>query len=752
MNDEQIVKADAQEIYLGNLRTVEFDLHLPTEGKNGAKITWASGDDRFLKPTGQVVQPSYGRGDRVIDLTATVTYGQASVQVPFKVTVLEAKNDIHVNKIFPIQLTAVVGEPLYLPQAAAVETTDQQLLPQYIIWDQGDRRDYTARGTEQATGHIKGTTIPVTAQITIQETAPAPSNRQRQVIGEPLANVRLIDDTPEKRAQDRRLRFLLTVDDDQMLYNFRHAAGLDTQGAPAMVGWDAPDSNLRGHTTGHYLSALALAYAATGNESIKAKLHYMVQELGKVQAAFSGKPGIHPGFLSAYDETQFNLLEEYTPYPQIWAPYYTLHKILAGLIDAYELAGDQDALRIATGVGQWVYNRLSRLSVEKLKKMWGMYIAGEFGGINESLAELYHLTQDPHMLTAARYFDNDRLFFPMEQKVDALGSLHANQHIPQVVGALNIYQNSHVEKYYQIADFFWHRVTAAHIYSFGGTGDGEMFHQPNAIGVNINENTAETCASYNMLKLTKRLYEYAPTVDKMDYYELTTLNHILASTDHTELGGSTYFLSTKPGDQKGYDDDSNTCCHGTGLENHFKYGEAIYFTDEKHVYVNLFIASRLKDDQNGLDLTLHGDFNHPETATITVNHSTKQLVIRHPYWSKTVTIMNGDTPVTAEERDGYLYLPAQLAAGTTLALTFTPTIRLVPTPDKPELLSVAYGPYILAALSDGDTFLEESIDPNRPLTDQFTKVPDQAALIHNNTLFVPLAVINYEHYHIYVRE
>ncbi|ERL63864.1 beta-L-arabinofuranosidase domain-containing protein [Schleiferilactobacillus shenzhenensis] len=750
MTDEDIVQADAKKIYLGNLRTVEFDLKLLTQGENGSTITWTTSDDRFLKPDGHVVQPDYGRGDRVIDLTATVSHGDAATKVPFKVTVLEAKNNIQIKKVYPIELTAVAGEPLYLPQATAVATEDGQLLPQYIVWTDGDARAYTTTGEDSAQGVIKGTTHPVTAHITIQTQAPALSDQKRQVVGEPLKNVRLIDDTPEKRAQDRRLRFLLTVDDDQMLYNFRSAAGLDTQGAPAMIGWDTPDSNLRGHTTGHYLSALALCYAATGNQDIQNKLTYMVQELGKVQAAFAHQPGIHPGFLSAYDETQFDLLEQYTPYPKIWAPYYTLHKILAGLIDGYELAGNQQALTIATGIGQWVYNRLGKLSVEQLKKMWGMYIAGEFGGINESLAELYALTKDPHLLTAARHFDNDRLFFPMEQKVDALGSLHANQHIPQVVGALNIFRYSHVQKYYDIADFFWHRVIADHIYSFGGTGDGEMFHQPDHIGVHLDENTAETCASYNMLKLTKRLYEYAPTVDKMDYYERTVLNHILATTDHEGIGGSTYFLSTKPGDTKGYDVE-NTCCHGTGLENHFKYGEAIYFTDAAHVYINLFIASRLQDTANGVDLTMHGDFNHPETVTITVNHSAKQVVIRHPYWSKTVAVTAAGTPVAVEERNGYIYLPTHLAAGTTITLTLAPTIHLVPTPDRPQLLSVAYGPYILAALSKADHFLEESIDQTRPLADQFTKVADEPALIHQDTLFVPLALVNHEHYHVYVK-
>lgn len=744
------VAADLKALYLGNLRTVAFDLKLPLQGPNGSTIQWASSDERFLRSDGHVIQPEYGRGDRTVQLTATVTNGAASQNAVFTVTILEDKNHIQVQKVFPINLVAQTREPFYLPIAVAVETKTGARLPQFVDWDGPEEKQFPKSGQYTVSGHIRSSEIPVTAHIDARDHVQTTSRRPLQVHPFPLNTVRLVGDSPFKRAQDRRLAFLLTVDDDQMLYNFRQAAGLSTQGASAMAGWDAPDSNLRGHTTGHYLSALAQCYAATGNQAILRKLHYVVAELQKVQTQFATIPGIHPGFLSAYDESQFDLLEQFTPYPQIWAPYYTLHKILAGLIDAYTLAGDDTALTVAIGVGQWVHDRLSRLSVPHLQKMWGMYIAGELGGINESMAELYHLTGSLQFLTAAHYFDNDKLFFPMVQKVDALGSLHANQHIPQVVGAIKLYEYSHEERYYQIADFFWHAVTAAHLYSFGGTGDGEMFQQPNVIGAKLNDSTAETCASYNMLKLTRDLYPFAPTANKMAYYERTMVNHILATTDHEGLGGSTYFLSTKPGASKDFDVTENTCCHGTGLENHFEYGAAAYFQDAGHLYVTQFVPSRLQDPATATDVTLAADENHPETVTLTLTHLTKQLVVRKPAWSQTVQVTDAHgTPVKTAAANDFVTLPVGFPDGTVLTFTFAPVLSFVPTPDRPERVSVAYGPYILAAVSDDQEFLPLHIDQAKSLAEQFQKVPDRVALTHEGVLYRPLYAINHEHYHIY---
>lgn len=744
LTDQEIVAKDMEALYLGNLRTVEFDLSLVTKGKFGSNIQWATKDDRYITTEGKVSRPFYGKGDRTIQLTATFTHGAYSAKKTYDAKVLEEENNIVVVAIFPVKLTKKTGVAFYLPQAVSIKTEKGEILSHSVTWDNGNQLTFDTAGQYNAAGHIKDTDYTFTADIQIVDGLQEKVSRPKKAMPLPLQTVRLTGKSMMKVAQDRRLAFLLTVDDDQMLYNFRQAAGLDTLGAPEMIGWDSPDSLLKGHTTGHYLSALALAYGATSNEKILEKLHYMISELAKVQAAFEQNPAFHDGFLSAYSEEQFDLLEKYTPYPQIWAPYYTLHKIFAGLLDSYTIAHISQALVIADKLGDWTYARLTRLPFEQLKKMWGMYIAGEFGGMNESLATLYTLTHKPEHLAAARLFDNDRLFYPMEQGVDALGALHANQHIPQVVGAMEIYEASQIDSYYRIADFFWHSVTAHHIYSIGGTGDTEMFQQPDRIGTKISENTAETCASYNMLKLTEKMYQYAPTADKMDYYERTMLNHILASTDHEEKGASTYFMPTLPGGQKGYDDE-NSCCHGTGLENHFKYGEAIFWQGTDCVYVNLFTAARVKSAENQLDLALMYDDVHPEVLEIAVNELTQPLAVRKPYWATgdDVIEINGEQ-VKATARDGYYVL--DVVAGDHVKIVFSIGYRLEATQDDPGKVSLAYGPYILVAVNDVTDYLV--------LDDVKGLVKDEDSLIftRNNQTYVPLAKVNHEHYHVYMEK
>ncbi|WP_339318737.1 beta-L-arabinofuranosidase domain-containing protein [Paenibacillus sp. FSL R10-2734] len=751
INDVEVVEKDIEALYLGNLKTVEFDLNLPTKGKYGSTISWAPKDERFITPEGKVTRPSYGKGDRIIPLTATFTYGASSISKVYNVNVLEEENNIEVDWIYPIKLVRTAGEAFHLPQVVSIKTITGDILAHTVTWDEGNTVQFDELGSYCVRGHIKDTEYTFEAEVNIVEKVDINNQRDKQADSFPLGSVRLTGQSMLKTAQDRRLNFLLTVDDGQMLYNFREAAGLDTMGAPEMIGWDSPDSKLKGHTTGHYLSALALCYAATGDETILSKLNYMIEELNKVQLAFEADQNYAYGFISGYSEEQFDLLETYTPYPEIWAPYYTLHKIFAGLLDCYQWAGNDTALMMADKLGDWTYNRLSRLPQEQLKNMWGMYIAGEFGGMNESLAQLYIFTRNPAHLAAAKLFDNDRLFFPMEQKVDALGALHANQHIPQVIGAMKIYEASAQEKYYQISDFFWTSVTNAHIYSIGGTGDGEMFQQPHAIGTKIDDHTAETCASYNMLKLTKELYLYEPSVAKMDYYERTMLNHILATTDHEEIGGSTYFMAAAPGAEKGFDVE-NSCCHGTGLENHFKYTEAIFFYNQEDLLVNLFVPAHLKDKATGLDVEVQFDENQPELVKVLVQQLDRTLKIRHPYWSQgepTIQI-NGITTALKEDQ-GYIVISESLKAGDMVSVKFAAELRLEETPDISEICSVAYGPYILAAIHEEREYLQlGSVAAN--LKSSFIKEEGKLNFKAGDWTFKPLAQVNHEKYHLYVKK
>ena len=744
---------DAEALYIGNLNTVEFSLKLPDRGPNGSAITWKSGNTRFLHDDGTVVQPQYGIGSRNVELTATFRDDAAAVTKKYTVHVLEAKNDIQVREVRPIRLTAERGKPFYLPAVAIIRTGEGDLRAHPVTWENGLARCYTACGRCTASGVIAGTEIPVTAEIEVRESVPV----EKELCAAPaeaFAPGRAVLEPGSAfwEAQCRSLTFLRGVNDDRMLYNFRFAAGLDTRGASPMIGWDAPDSLLRGHTTGHYLSALALCYEATAEEEIRRKAEYLIAALGECQDAFSRRPGFHEGFLSGYSEEQFDLLEKLVHYPEIWAPYYTLHKILAGLLDCAEAFGSAQAEAIAEKLGLWVYNRLSRLTQDQRTQMWGLYIAGEFGGMNEVLAELYLRTKDERYLTAARMFDNDKLFYPMEQNVDTLNGMHANQHIPQVIGAMRMFEATGEARYHRIARNFWRMVTQDHIYAIGGTGEGEMFHQAGRIARQLSEHTAESCASYNMLKLTKELYACAPDAAAMDYYERTMLNHILSSGEKKPTGASTYFLPLAPGFRKTYDDE-NSCCHGTGLENHFKYAECIYFHRQADLYVNLFINSRLNWQEQGC--TVCQQASRSDDAIHTVlrleGGGARRLLIRRPAWCSGAPAVSVDgRPVQPEEQNGFLLVPC--SGSCTVECRFGCALRLEAAPDEAESVVLCWGPYVLAGLTDSTDFIELH-SARKELAALFVRQKGEVKFIlrDSGTEFIPLCEVEYQKYQVYVK-
>lgn len=763
--DQKLADQDASLLYIGNTGTVEFNLSLPTTGAKGSTVTWRSSDKRWVEPNGTVHKPEYGRGDREVTLTATISKGRATATRTFVVKVLEQGNEIKVKEFFPLEVSAKSGTVYELPMFSAVRTDDDRLLSQRIDWDDGVEHTADAPGDVIHHGIINGSDIKVSAtvHITTDDVEP-PVDTHPATRSITLDHVRLTGNGFLARNQARRIEFLTTVDDDQLLIEFRRASGLDTKGVQPMVGWDAPDSLLRGHTTGHYLSAYALAYATSGDERIKGKLDYLVDSLAQVQDAFATQPSFHPGFLSAYSESQFDELEKFVPYPTIWAPYYTLHKILAGLIDAHQYAANSTALEVASKVGDWVYDRLSHLPHEQLQNMWSMYIAGEFGGMNDSLADLYALTHKSEHLAAARLFDNDRLMVPMRQHVDALGGMHANQHIPQVVGSVKLFEQTGIPRYRAQAKFFLDAVISHHLYALGGTGQGEMFHQPDEIGDHIFDNTAESCASYNLLKLCAALYQYYPDSAYADYYERTTLNHIAASTDHVSEGGSTYFFETQPGGHKSFDK-ANTCCHGTGLESHFYYAQGAFYLDHEALRVNQYFNSVLDDPEDGVKLNIEVDDLTPEHVTVTTDTLDRmRLRLRVPSWSAGFRcMMTTDDGLGKREIDtipgdaGDIVLTLsnlglQSWSGVRIILDFQAGIHLFPTPDRPELAAVAWGPYVLAALSDADHYLAIDVDMSNP-SEAFRREEGTLCFIHkaSGLKFLPLEQINEERYHAYVR-
>ncbi|MDY8023284.1 beta-L-arabinofuranosidase domain-containing protein [Paenibacillus polymyxa] len=748
------MEMDGNAIYLGNLNTVEADLKLPQKGKYGSSIQWESKETLFISHTGKVTRPTFGVGNRKVALVATLTYGGEVTRKTFEATVLQEEYKAKIIAVNPLTVCTNVGEQPELSTVVIVKNDTGSYTVSQVSWDPIKKEAFRQAGFFPIHGKVEGSTLKAMATIQVMdeigETAPH-TKRLKEFKGH---DVRLEKASEFGAAMDRFLQYVRSVDDDQMLYNFRAAAAFDTKGAQPMTGWDAPECNLKGHTTGHYLSALALAYNATEDSALLGKIQYMVAELGKCQTALSEQAGYGRGFLSAYSEEQFNLLEQYTTYPEIWAPYYTLHKIMAGLLDCYQLAGQREALDICDKLGHWIYNRLSRLPKEQLHKMWSLYIAGEFGGMNEVLAKLYAITSNENYLMTAKYFDNEKLFLPMKENVDTLGNMHANQHIPQVIGALKLFEVTGDKAYFNIAENFWTMVTQSHIYPIGGTGETEMFREPDAIAGFLSDKTAETCASYNMLKLTKELFQFNPRKTYMDYYEKALYNHILASENSQKAeGGSTYFMPLAPGSIKKFDTHENTCCHGTGLENHFKYQEAIYFHDQDRLYVNLYIPSRLDWSEHGLSLMQNRDRDGLERFRFYIEGGPETtLMFRIPDWvSEPIKVkINGESWRDLELEHGYLKL-RKVWIKDEIELTLPCSLRLVDAPDNHTLKSLAYGPYVLAAISEEQDYISWTYSEQEFLEQIIQQKDNPLTFVLDGVKFVPLYQIQDESYHVYFK-
>jgi DUF1680 family protein len=477
----------------------------------------------------------------------------------------------------------------------------------------------------------------------------------------------------------------------------------------------------RGLSTQEVKSLLGSAGGSTGGGNV---VWYRFDESdGKVAADSSGKgrDGTiigpwdgrrHPGFLSAYPETQFVRLEEFATYggnQGIWAPYYTLHKILAGLLDARALAGNAQAAELASSIGDWVHSRLSPLRPEQLDRMFNIYIAGEYGGVNESLAQLHELRRDrPEYLAAARSFDNRNVKDPTQANNDILDGRHANQHIPQFIGYLRLFEQNDVPEYYAAARNFWDMVVPHRTYSHGGMGVGEMFRARDVVAGSLwqfpnDHNHAETCPLYNMLKLSRNLFFHEPEPKYMNYYEHGLFNQILSSrrdVDSVESPEVTYFVPVRPGERREYGN-IGTCCGGTGMENHTKYQDSIYFrsTDDATLYVNLYIPSTLQWAEKGFSIEQATPFPFEGASTLTVNGSGPLAVkLRVPEWVRkgfTVRI-NGEVQQLAAAPGSYVTVDRQWRPGDRIEIAMPMSFRVERTIDDPSVQSLFFGPTLLA--------------------------------------------------------
>jgi DUF1680 family protein len=645
-----------------------------------------------------------------------------------------------------------------------------------VIWPAPtNNADVLKVGSYSVTGTVPGTEFQARATVKVKAAPRKPALPARQLETFPLGHVTLLpdakqQDTPFIKNRDKFIRGLAETNPDRFLYMFRDAFGQpQPAGAEPLRGWDNQTTRLRGHASGHYLTAIAQAYASTKYDAalqatFRQKMDYLIDTLYDL-AQKSGMPtnaggpfvaeptkvpfgpgrtnynsdlstnGIRTdywnwgkGFISAYPPDQFIMLERGALYGgnnnQIWAPYYTLHKILAGLLDCYEVGGNKKALAIAEGMADWVQQRLQAIPPATRISMWNRYIAGEYGGMNEVLARLSRLTGNPSFTECAKLFDNIDFFFGDAQRthglaknVDTIRGKHANQHIPQIIGALETYRGTQAPEYWAVAENFWEITTHSYMYNIGGVAgarnpnNAECFTaQPDTSFANgfANGGQNETCATYNLLKLSRQLFLFNPDAKYMDYYEQALYNHILASVAENDAG-NTYHVPLNPAARKQFGNarmDGFTCCNGTAIESSTKLQDSIYFhsADQKTLYVNLYVPSRLVWTERNVTLTQHTDFPYGDTTKLTVDQGGKfELQVRVPRWATqgfSVKI-NGRNQRVKAVPGSYVALGKTWKAGDVIELQMPFGFRLSPVMDQPNLASLFYGPVLLAAQESG---------------------------------------------------
>lgn len=509
-----------------------------------------------------------------------------------------------------------------------------------------------------------------------------------------LKDVRLLPG----RFRENMLRdsaWIVSLETNRLLHSFRNNAGVwaGLEGGYSSVkklgGWESLDCELRGHTTGHLLSAMALMYAGSGSEIFKAKGDSLVSGLAEVQRALGSS-----GYLSAFPE---ELINRNIAGGRVWAPWYTLHKLYSGLIDQYLYADNAQALEIVCRMADWAYSKLSPLSEETRRLM----IRNEFGGVNESFYNLYAITGEERYKWLADYFYHNEMIDPLKDQKDELDKKHANTFIPKVIAEARNYELHGNADSRDKAIYFWNNVTNNHSFVTGSNSDKEKFFDHNHLSQHLSGYTGETCNTYNMLKLSRHLFCWDANPVVADYYERALYNHILGQQD-PQSGMVAYFLPMLSGAYKVYSthDCSFWCCVGTGFENHAKYGESIYYHDNEGVFVNLFIPSELNWKEKEVTLRQETDFPASEQTRITVltdKNLEMPVYLRYPSWASHVVVKVNGKKIRVKQRPGsYITLKRTWKNGDKIEVTYPMTLQLVTTPDNPQKGAFLYGPLVLA--------------------------------------------------------
>ncbi len=513
-----------------------------------------------------------------------------------------------------------------------------------------------------------------------------------------LGRVELLDG-PFRHAYEVNLKVLLEYDTDRLLAPFLKEAGLEPKGE-LFPNWEGLD----GHVGGHYLSALAMHYAVTGDKECKERMEYMLAEMKRCQDKNgNGYIGGVPNGMHVWNEIQKGNVGAVWNY---WVPWYNVHKTFAGLRDAYVYAGSELAKEMFLDICDWGISVINPLTDKQMEDM----LAQEFGGMNEVYADAYYFTRDIRYLEAAKKFSHRWLLDSMVAGKDNLDNRHANTQVPKAVGYQRTAemcelagQHEEAEKYFKAAEFFWNTVVNTRSLAFGGNSRREHFAPAeDCISYVDDREGPETCNTNNMLKLTEGLYRMSGDVRYADFYERAMMNHILSS-QHPGHGGYVYFTPARPAHYRVYSAPNSAmwCCVGTGMENHAKYGEFIYSRSDDELFVNLFVASKLDWAEKGIRLTMETRFPDEETITITVDPKKAvrtRISIRHPWWCEDMKVTcRGVDYAAGSKPSSYITIDRKWKKGDVIEISVPMKVTLEELPNEPNYIAIMRGPILLGA-------------------------------------------------------
>ena len=537
-------------------------------------------------------------------------------------------------------------------------------------------------------------------QAPFRPATPVVSQKARPL---PLQDVR-VTGGPLKRAQDLDAQYLLSLEPDRMMAFLRKSAGLEPK-AEGYNGWDGPGRQLTGHIAGHYLSAVSLMYAATGDPRFKERADYLVRELKAVQdgqgdgyiGAQADRDGVD-GKVRMMELAKGVIRSGGFDLNGLWSPWYVLHKIYAGLRDAYRLTGNREALAVEVKFAAWAEGLLAKLDADQTQRM----LNTEFGGMNEILVDLYADTGDKRWLALSDHFQHEAIVGPLSRQEDILGGKHGNTLVPKLLGSLARYVYSGSAADGTAATFFWDQVALHHSFATGGHGRNEYFGEPGKLNDLVEGRTAETCNVYNMIKMARTLFALDPQVRYADFHERALFNHILGSIDPAD-GATCYMVPVGRGVAREYQNmrEDFTCCVGSGMESHALHGDGLYYEAGDRLWVNLYVPSTAEWRSAGVRLVSQTDFPDGQDASLTLRMAspkTLTIALRRPWWAGAGfrVLVNGKPEANLPPPASYVELRRRWASGDRIELTLPKALHLEPLPDNPNRVAVMNGPLVLA--------------------------------------------------------